>query len=349
MDPVRVGLLGAGAVAQVAHLPAYRRLRNARLIAICDNEAPKRRALRERTGVKHAVSSIDELLAIDEVDAVDVCLPTHLHRDAVVQCLEAGKHVLCEKPLAMNAAEAEEILAAARASGRFLMEAFMYRCSAQTRRIVEIVRSGAIGEVRVISAHFCFDGGANPEGRLLRKELGGGGILDVGCYPASFCRLIAGAATGSAFAEPEDIAAIGRFGPTGVDEITHAIARFPGGIQARLSCGVRLEAELRATVYGTTGRLVVNTPWNPAPTGGATTLQLFHNTDRPTITRIEEIQVPSDGHLYGVEADVVGDAILAGRTEAEPPAMTWDDSLGNMRLLDRWRAAIGLRYDADAP
>ena len=111
-EPVRIGLLGGGAVAQVAHLPAYRRLRTARLVAICEREAPKRRALRERAGVEHAVAEIDQLLAIDEVDAVDICLPSDLHRDAVVRCLEAGKHVLCEKPLGLTSDEVSDVIAA---------------------------------------------------------------------------------------------------------------------------------------------------------------------------------------------------------------------------------------------
>ncbi len=289
-----------------------------------------------------------ELLANPEVDAVYISTPHPLHKEWALAALKAGKHVLCEKPVGMNAAEAGEIVAAARASGRFFMEAFMYRCSAQTRKIVEIVKSGELGTIRMISAHFCFNGGDNTDGRLLNKELGGGGILDVGCYPVSFCRLIAGAANGIDFAEPEEFCAMGHLGETGVDELTTALALFPGGIQARMTCGVRTEAEIRATIYGSSGRLVINQPWNPAPEGGSTTLQLFRNTERPTITKLVEIPVAIDGHLYGVEADTVGDAILAGKTEPESPAMTLDDTLGNMRLLDRWRATIGLQYDADA-
>src|SRR5687768_18046664 len=116
-EPMRAALLGCGAVAQVAHLPAYRRLRNVRLVALCDAEPPKLRALRERTDVRHAVRSMEELLAIDEVEAVDVCLPSHLHREAVLAALAAGKHVLCEKPLALTSEDVAEIMTAQRASG----------------------------------------------------------------------------------------------------------------------------------------------------------------------------------------------------------------------------------------
>src|SRR5687768_18580263 len=119
--PVRIGLLGAGAVAQTAHLPAFRRLRKAELFAICDTEHGKLRALRERTGVVHATTSLDELLSFDELDAIDICLPSHQHATAVVRCLEAGKHVLCEKPLGLTAREVEDVLAARDRSGKHVL------------------------------------------------------------------------------------------------------------------------------------------------------------------------------------------------------------------------------------
>lgn len=145
--PVRIGLVGAGAVAQVAHIPAYRRLRSIELIGICDNEAPKLRALRERTGVHHAVSDLDELLAIDELDAVDICLPNHLHADTVVRALEAGKHVLCEKPLALTPEEVDRILAAREASGKVVLVGMNNRYRDDSIALKRFVDDGALGEV----------------------------------------------------------------------------------------------------------------------------------------------------------------------------------------------------------
>jgi predicted dehydrogenase len=145
--PVRIGLLGAGAVAQTAHLPAFRRLRNAELIAICDNEPGKLRALRERTGVAHATSSLDELLSIDELDAVDICLPSHRHAAAAVRCLEAGKHVLCEKPLGLTAAEVGEVLAARDRSGKHVLVGMNNRYRDDSILLRRFIQDGALGEV----------------------------------------------------------------------------------------------------------------------------------------------------------------------------------------------------------
>ena len=145
--PVGVGLLGGGAVAQVAHLPVYRRLRTTHLVAICEHDAPKRRALRERVGADHAVATLDELLAIDEVEAVDVCLPSDLHRDSVLRCLEAGKHVLCEKPLGLDAAQVADVIAAQERSGRVVLVGMNNRYRDDSILLKEAVEQGTLGEV----------------------------------------------------------------------------------------------------------------------------------------------------------------------------------------------------------
>jgi predicted dehydrogenase len=181
-EPVRIGLLGGGAVAQVAHLPAYRRLRTARLVAICEQEAPKRRALRERTGVEHAVSGLDELLALDEVDAVDVCLPSDLHRDAVVRCLEAGKHVLCEKPLGLTADEVADVIAAQERSGKIVMVGMNNRFRDDSILLKESIDEGTLGDVYYARARW------HKRREAVRQEAwyyqsrrsGGGVVMDLG-------------------------------------------------------------------------------------------------------------------------------------------------------------------------
>ncbi|HET6639773.1 MAG TPA: Gfo/Idh/MocA family oxidoreductase [Gemmatimonadota bacterium] len=145
--PVRIGLLGAGAVAQTAHLPAFRRLRKAELFAICDVEQGKLRALRERTGVAHATTSIDELLSIDELDAIDICLPSHQHAAAAVRCLEAGKHVLCEKPLGLTAKEVEDVLAARDRSGKHVLVGMNNRYRDDSILLRRFIQDGQLGEV----------------------------------------------------------------------------------------------------------------------------------------------------------------------------------------------------------
>jgi predicted dehydrogenase len=216
------------------------------------------------------------------------------------------------------------------------MEAFMYRCHPQTKRLCELVASGAIGEVRMIQATFSFQSEWNPESRLLNKPLGGGGILDVGCYCASMARMVAGAASGQPFAEPTELKAVGRVGETGVDEWTAAVLRFPGDIVAQLSCGVQLSQENVVRIYGSAGNILVPSPWfcGQDEAGANIVLRRGNETER--------ISFADHRGLYAMEADTAAESIANGALEAYPPAMTWDDSVGNMRVLDRWRKELGV-------
>jgi predicted dehydrogenase len=229
------------------------------------------------------------------------------------------------------------VLGAVREAGVFFMEAFMYRCHPQTHRLVELICDGAIGRVRLVQASFSFRGGWNPEGRLLNRALGGGGILDVGCYCASMARLIAGASQGTPFEDPIDLKAAGHIGETGVDEFTTALLEFPGGMLAQLATGVRVTLDNHVRVWGEAGHIEVPSPWvinGGEP--GETKLILHADGAGPV-----EISIQADRSIYAIEADTVAESI--GNREAA--AMPHSDSLGNMKTLDRWRAAIGLRYD----
>jgi len=194
----------------------------------------------EEFSLPRRYGSYQALLADPDVQAIYVSTPHPLHAEWAIRAARAGKHVLCEKPLGMNEREARRIIAAAREHDVFLMEAFMYRCHPQTARLVELLREGLIGAVRVIQATFSFAGSSDLGGRHLNKALGGGGILDVGCYCTSMSRLIAGVATGGEIAEPLELKGTAHLGPEdGVDEYALAVARFPGGILAELATGVR--------------------------------------------------------------------------------------------------------------
>jgi aryl-alcohol dehydrogenase-like predicted oxidoreductase/predicted dehydrogenase len=260
-----------------------------------------------------------------------------------VAAAEAGKHVLCEKPLAINHGEAMQAVEAAERCGVFLMEAFMYRCHPQMARVVELIRSGAIGEVRFVRAAFGFAAGFNPEGRLFSNALGGGGILDVGCYPVSFARLVAGAAAGKDFAEPEEVKAVGRLTETGVDAWTAATLRFAGGMVAEVSTAVQVQLVNEAEVFGSEGRIHVPQPWQPGRFGPPKILVHRKGAEAP-----EEIETGA-GDIYAMEADAVAENVAAGRVSALSPAMSWEDSLGNARVLDAWRAEIGVSYEPETP
>jgi predicted dehydrogenase/aryl-alcohol dehydrogenase-like predicted oxidoreductase len=282
-------------------------------------------------------SSYEQLLADKDVEAIYISTPHPLHAEWAIKAADAGKHILCEKPIGLNQYEAMAIIEAAQRNDVFLMEGFMYRTHPQISKLVELIRSGVIGQVRVIQASFAFNTKVNPEGRLFKNELGGGGILDVGCYPASAARLIAGAATGKDVAEPISVTGAGHRGETGVDEWAVATLTFPGDIVAQLFTGIRVNAENVVRVFGSEGSILVPTPWLPANGQNSTLIVKRDDESAP-----REIVVENKAWLYALEADTVA-ANLDAR-QAQAPAASWDDSLGNIRVLDQWRAAVGVVY-----
>ena len=234
------------------------------------------------------------------------------------------------------------VVEAARLAGVFLMEAFMYRCHPQTARMVEVIRSGAIGQVHLIQAAFGFRAGDNPESRLMKNALGGGGILDVGCYPVSFSRLVAGAALGRDFANPVQVRGMGHLGEKSrVDEYAAALLRFEGDILAQVSTGVRLQQDNSARIYGTEGWIEMTQPWMPARNGGEWSFTVHRSGSKEP----EIISGTENRDLYGVEADTFARSIAAGKTIA--PAMSPEDTLGNMKTLDAWRKDFGFQYDEE--
>ena len=326
------GILGPGGIARAfaGQLPQSR---TGRLVAVASRDAARAEGFAAEFGGERSYGDYAALLADDEVDAIYVATPHPWHFDWSLRAIRAGKHVLCEKPLTLNHAWSMALVEAARRADVFLMEAFMYRCHPQTKRIAELVRDGAIGEVRHVESSFSFNADFATDGRIYDAELGGGGILDVGGYPVSMARLIAGAATGQAFADPVSVSAVGRIGETGVDEWTTASLGFASGLTASVSCGIRLARENTLRVLGSEGYLVVAEPWLPSATE-PTTIEV-HRVG----AEVEEITIAPQG-LYAAEADAVA-AHLARR---QAPEMSWADSLGNMAALDRWRAEIGLVY-----
>jgi predicted dehydrogenase/aryl-alcohol dehydrogenase-like predicted oxidoreductase len=301
-------------------------------------------AFGEEFGLDRRYGSYEALLADETVQAVYIATPHPMHAEWAIKAAEAGKHILCEKPIALNYPEAMAIAEAARQHDVFLMEAFMYRCHPQTAKLVELVREGAIGALRTMQITFSFDSGYNPDGRLLKAELGGGAILDVGCYCASMARLLAGAASGKPFVDPDELRAVAHIGQeTGVDHYTSAVATFPGGVVAQLSTGVQVNQESAVRVYGSDGWIHVPSPWIPGKESEPVTLYLH----RKGAAEPKEIQIAADMGIYALEADTVARHIE--KREASPPAMTLEDTLGNMRMLDQWRAAIGLTYPMEQP
>jgi predicted dehydrogenase len=292
-------------------------------------------------GGARAHGSYDALLADPEVQAVYIGLPHPQHREWAVKAAQAGKHILCEKPLTLNRADTQQIIDAAKKHNVLLMEAYMYRFHPQTLKLVELVRSGVIGELRLIRASFNVICNFDPEHRMFKKELGGGAILDLGCYPVSFSRHIAGAVQGKVFVEPLEFHGTGHIHPVaGTDDFATAVARFPGGIMAELSCGSLVLNDNSVQLHGTKGWIDVPNPFTPGLLGQAE--EIF--VHRSGATAPEKIGIASPGlGLYAYEADAVAEAIARG--ESEVPLVTWADMLGNATLMDAWLAAVGIKYD----
>jgi len=234
----------------------------------------------------------------------------------------------------MNHSDAMVALEAARRAGVFYMEAFMYRCHPRTLEIARLVSAGRIGAVRLVRARFAFAATFDPTSRLFSKELGGGGILDVGCYTTSVARLVAGAATGN----PDPVAVVGRalFAETGVDTLACATLEFAGGVLAEISCGVRMRQDSDLVVLGEEGSLRVPAFWNPPGP-----IEIFDSNGN----LVESLPSDPNPHKYALEAD----AVAAALPERESPLVTHNETLGNMRTLDLWRHSCGLCYDSEEP
>ena len=281
------------------------------------------------------VGDYAQVLAHPEVDAVYISTVHTGHADLAVAALEAGKHVLCEKPLTPNAGTTMALLDLAARSGPTLLEAYMYRFHPQTVRLLELIGEGVIGEITHVDASFSFDTGGRG-GRLFDPQLAGGGILDVGGYPLSFARFVAGAAQGEPFIDPVSLHGSGTLGETGVDEWATARLTFPSGMTATLRTGVRVGDPQSATITGTRGVIRLADPWG---LDAATVIEVDVVGESP-----QRIEIPA-AQAYAREADALAAAAAAG---TEVPELTGRNSLGLARWLDAWRRELGLRYPFEA-
>ena len=332
---LRWGIIGTGNIASrfASQVPTSA---TGEVVAVGSRSIDSANAFADKWNIQNRHGSYDDLLADETVDAVYIATPHPMHVEWAIKTAEAGKHVLCEKPLAINKAWAEAMIEAAVANDVFLMEAYMYRCLPQTKLIAQLVRDGELGTVHQIQATFAFASSYRPESRIFADDLAGGGILDVGGYPVSMARLIAGAATGQPFADPAAVTAVGHVGETGADEWSVATLFFDGGVTAHVSTGVRLRDDNQVRIYGSEGYLVVEDPW-------------FGGDGKPThVTLHKAGEEPRDisadtALIYAAEADAVAAAI----EQRQAPEMSWADTLGNLTVQDAWRNAIGQQYASE--
>jgi predicted dehydrogenase len=337
MNSLSWGILGTGRIAGI-FAKQLSQSKTGKLAAVGSRSQASADKFIAEYHVPRGYGTYDALLADSQVQAVYIATPHPSHVEWCLKAAKARKHILCEKPLTLNHTEAVAVVDAARKHDIFLMEAFMYRCHPQTAKLVDLLREKVIGEVRVIHASFGFHRDFNPEVRLFNNALGGGGILDVGCYTVSASRLVAGIATGKPFADPVEVKGCGHFAPTGVDTWATASLKFPGDILAALSTSVEVQQHNTLRISGSDGSIFVPAPW--VQVKDSTTTRLFVQCKGGPQ---QEIVVESTQPAYAIEADHVAAHI----EKRQAPAMSWDDSLGNMQTLDRWRKSIGLIYEAE--
>ena len=334
---LRWGILGTGNIAAQFAVGVGSAARS-RLVAVGSRSADAAAAFATTHGIP-SPSSYEQVLADPAVDAVYVSLPDALHHRWTIAALAAGKHVLCEKPIALDAAQAGEMFDAATKHGRLLVEAFMYRCHPQTVAVRRAVADGAIGQLRLVRASFCYRTTKIAGNVRFDRRLGGGCLMDVGCYCVSLARTLAGA-------EPTAVSAAARFGPGGVDVGLVGTLAFAGGTLASFTCGMDVQADNTAYVCGTDGYLEVPVPWKPPAVGGSYVIargappKMDGGTPSAAPPR-QTVAVPAVGSLYGIEADAFA-AAVAGEAE---PFVTPADTLGNMAVLDAMRRQIGLAFD----
>jgi predicted dehydrogenase len=347
---LRFGILGTG---NIANQFAAGVLKSARceVAAVGSRSAESAAAFARQFEVAAAHGSYDALIADPNVDAIYVSTPNSGHREWTIRSLRAGKHVLCEKPFAMDAAEAEEMFDESARAGRVLVEAFMYLSHPQTLAYVDAIRRGAIGELNLIRSAFCYATKKIDGNVRFVRNLGGGALMDVGCYCVSLARLLFAA-------EPTGISATANFHePSSVDDLTSAVLTFPGGRQSTFTCAMRTHGDNSAFLCGTEGWIEVAWPWKPTPGvsgftiarnitprqdahSGSTSPQHAKPSTPPTQPR-EYIKVPVDGDVFKIEADDFAATVL----DSAPPRLSRSFTVGNMDVLDEIRRQIGLRWN----
>jgi len=317
--PVRWGILGAANIAVKKVAPAMQRGTRSRVVAIGSRDLAKAQAAARELGVERAYGSYEELLADSDVEAIYNPLPNHLHVPWTIRALEAGKHVLCEKPIALTVAEANTLIAARDRTDRKVQEAFMVRTHPQWLRVQSLVREGRIGDLRSMMGYFSY---FNRDASNIRnvREFGGGAVMDIGCYLIHTARMIFGT-------EPtRAVSLVDRDPAMQVDRLASILLDFDKG-QAVGTCSTQAVAYQRVHVVGTTGRIEIEIPFNAPP-------------DRPCRIFVDDGRTLSGEGRETIEMPIVdqytvqGDLFSAAVLENGPVAYPLEDSVANMRAIE---------------
>ncbi|HEU4782027.1 MAG TPA: Gfo/Idh/MocA family oxidoreductase [Ktedonobacterales bacterium] len=319
-DPVRWGVMSTAKIGVRAVIPAIAAASNARLVAIASRDMARAQTIAAGYPGVRALASYEALLDDNEIEAVYIPLPNSLHAEWAIRALEAGKHVLCEKPLGITSDEVRRIRAASEQANRWVMEAFMYRFHPQIRWALEQVAAGRIGAVRMVRSSFVFDLHSRPSDIRLRGALGGGSMMDVGCYPLNFCRAVFGG-------PPREIAAhVGVPPDSEVETTIGAVLDFGEGRMGMIDASFSLPREFFAEVVGERGRIVLPAPYTPG--------------HAETVVRIEIGDETYERHFSGIDQYMLEvEAFSRGVRHDTTPFISLDDSLGQAESIERIYAA----------
>ncbi|HEV1287013.1 MAG TPA: Gfo/Idh/MocA family oxidoreductase [Bryobacteraceae bacterium] len=311
MTKIRWGVLGVAKIATTKVIPAMQRASNVEVVAIASRDLSKARAAAKQLGIPQAYGSYEELLKDPSIDAIYNPLPNHLHVPWSIRAAEAGKHVLCEKPIGLSVAQTRELIAARDKAGVKIGEAFMARTHPQWLRAAEIVREGRIGELRVVSGHFSYFN-RDPHNVRNIADIGGGGIMDIGCYPITLSRMIFAA-------EPLRVHAfLNRDPEFKTDRLASVILEYPQG-HASFTCSTQLVPYQKMHIFGTTGRIEIEIPFNAPP-------------DKPTRIFVnDEVEEFPVCDQYTIQGELFSRAILEN-TEVPVPL---EDALKNMVVIEK--------------
>lgn len=315
MSKVRWGVIGTAKIGWEKVIPGMQRAENCEIIAIASRNLEKARQKASELGIQTAYGSYEDLLEDRDVDAVYIPLPNHMHVEWSSKALQAGKHVLCEKPIGFNAAEAQSLLDAAVENPRLkVMEAFMYRFHPQWQTAKRLVDEGRIGELSTIQTFFAYRN-MDPNNIRNMADVGGGGLMDIGCYPISLSRFIFNR-------EPDRVCATMEYDiEFRTDCLTSAILEF-GDSTATFTCGTQQSPYQRVNIIGTEGRIEIEIPFNAPPDRQT---RMWHQVG----TDIEEFVFDACDH-YTIQGDLFSRAVLEG-TDVPTPL---EDAVANMRVID---------------
>jgi len=311
---VRWGVMSTANIGRAAVNPAIQASRNGSLVAVASREEARARDFAATHEIPTAYGSYEALLEDDGIDAVYIPLPNSMHREWVIRAAEAGKHVLCEKPLALDAAECVEMAAAAATCDVVLMEAFMYRFHPRTERVVEMVREGALGDLKAIRSSFTFRLRSMDNIRL-DPDLGGGALMDVGCYCVNVSRTVVGE-------EPVEVIATADWTDRGVDDFLAGVMRFPGGAVAHFDCALTMERSESFEVAGTDGYLAVPAAFLPGK--GDVDFTEVKGRDPASVHAVP------GADEYQLMVEHFADCVLDG----EAPRYPASEAAANMRVIE---------------